>query len=300
MKKFIFVSALLIAISLVAFGSTFILFKKQNSGADAKDDELVVVTSFYPMYIAALNICDGAEGVVVENLSQPTTGCLHDYQLTTEDMKLLSTADVFIVNGGGIESFLAEVAEEYPNLIVIDACDGIELTDDNAHVWMSVEKHMQQVQNIADELAEADAANTARYADNCSEYILQLEELQLQIEELKSTLSGTNVILFQESFAYLAEDLDLNVVATIDLDEERQVSAGEVADVLAAIENEGVGLIISDETYGVDLAETVAAQSGVQVLYLDNLVSGEYAMESYVSGMRGNLSNLKEYLNNSQ
>ena len=71
---------------------------------DEADDTLTVVTSFYPMYIAALNIVDGVEGVRLENLSEPQTGCLHDFQLTPEDMKLLSTADVFVINGGGIES----------------------------------------------------------------------------------------------------------------------------------------------------------------------------------------------------
>ena len=42
-------------------------------------------------------------------------------------MKLLSKADVFIVNGGGIESFLSDVAESYPDLKIVQACDGIDL-----------------------------------------------------------------------------------------------------------------------------------------------------------------------------
>ncbi len=89
--------------------------------------ELTVVTSFYPMYIAAENVIGDADGVRLENLSEPQTGCLHDFQLTPEDMKLLSTADVFIINGGGIESFMKEVAEAYPNLKIIEACENISL-----------------------------------------------------------------------------------------------------------------------------------------------------------------------------
>ena len=119
--------------------------------------ELTVVTSFYPMYIAAENVIGDADGVRLENLSEPQTGCLHDFQLTPEDMKLLSTADVFIINGGGIESFMKEVAEAYPNLKIIEACENISLLsgeeddthhhegeteeehahgDVNAHAWM--------------------------------------------------------------------------------------------------------------------------------------------------------------------
>ena len=133
--------------------------------------ELTVVTSFYPMYIAAENVIGDADGVRLENLSEPQTGCLHDFQLTPEDMKLLSTADVFIINGGGIESFMKEVAEAYPNLKIIEACENISLLsgeeddthhhegeteeehahgDVNAHAWMSVSAYETQVQTIAD------------------------------------------------------------------------------------------------------------------------------------------------------
>ena len=38
---------------------------------DEADDMLTVVTSFYPMYIATLNIVDGVKGVRLENLSEP-------------------------------------------------------------------------------------------------------------------------------------------------------------------------------------------------------------------------------------
>lgn len=88
-----------------------------TKNTDEADDMLTVVTSFYPMYIATLNIVDGVEGVRLENLSEPQTGCLHDFQLTPEDMKLLSTADVFVINGGGIESFMSDVAKRIRSLM---------------------------------------------------------------------------------------------------------------------------------------------------------------------------------------
>ena len=98
---------------------------------DEADDMLTVVTSFYPMYIATLNIVDGVEGVRLENLSEPQTGCLHDFQLTPEDMKLLSTADVFVINGGGIELFMSDVAKAYPKLDVVEACEDVALLSED-------------------------------------------------------------------------------------------------------------------------------------------------------------------------
>ena len=43
-----------------------------TKNTDEADDMLTVVTSFYPMYIATLNIVDGVEGVRLENLKRAT------------------------------------------------------------------------------------------------------------------------------------------------------------------------------------------------------------------------------------
>ena len=117
-NKYVFVTLLLTAAALLGLGFTWGYGRLE---AEERKEELLVVTSFYPMYVAALNVAGGCEGVTVENLSEPQTGCLHDFQLTPEDMRLLSEADVFVINGGGMESFLTEVAREYPGLAIIDA-----------------------------------------------------------------------------------------------------------------------------------------------------------------------------------
>jgi zinc transport system substrate-binding protein len=86
-----------------------------------------IVTSFYPIQIMAMNIADGIPGVTVETLTGPTTGCLHDYQLTPEALRSLADASVLVINGAGMESFLEKVAAQYPALTVIDASRGFGL-----------------------------------------------------------------------------------------------------------------------------------------------------------------------------
>ena len=128
-NKYVFTAVLLAVILFVGSVLTMAYVRTEQKKEEAKDGDLLVVTSFYPMYVAAENVIGDVEGVTLENLSEPQTGCLHDYQLTAADMKLLSKADVFIVNGGGIESFLSDVAESYPNLKIVQACDGIDLLE---------------------------------------------------------------------------------------------------------------------------------------------------------------------------
>ena len=93
------------------------------------NDTFNVVTSFYPVYIAAKNVIGDVEGVELHNLTEPQTGCLHDYQLTPQDMISLSHADLFLVNGGGIESFLSDVFTSYPELPVAEASEGIDFLE---------------------------------------------------------------------------------------------------------------------------------------------------------------------------
>lgn len=307
-----------------------------TKNTDEADDILTVVTSFYPMYIAALNIVDGVEGVRLENLSEPQTGCLHDFQLTPEDMKLLSTADVFVINGGGIESFMSDVAKAYPKLDVVEACEDVALLseddadsdhdhdhdadtesdsdhdhdheadaesdsahdhdhgDENAHAWMSVPRYRTMVQTIASRLAEKDAKHADEYYANAKEYDAKLAVLEEKINSLKSLTNGQNIIIFHEAYAYVADDFSMNACYLLDLDEERSVSAGEIKQVIGAIKDDGVSVILAEELYGKSMGDTVSRETDVHVIYIDPLNRGEYDKDSYLDGMEHNIELIKE------
>ena len=327
-NKYVFVLIMLITILVVSFGFTNIYVSQHQQ---TEDEDFVVVTSFYPMYIATMNVIGDTEGVTLKNLSEPQTGCLHDFQLTPADMKLLSTADVFVINGGGIESFMEDVAKQYPDLVIIEACKDIELLcedeahgheevhdagskehedledaekldahdnddthtdhnhDVNAHAWMSVANYRKQVDNIAKGLAEIAVDFSESFLANARIYDGKLEELQVEQEALLTLTQGTEVILFHCAYDYVAEDLDLEAAFCMDLDEERQVSAGEVAEVLEVIEHHGIKYIFAEALYGTDMCEMVQKEADVEVIYLDPLNRGEYEADSYIEGMRKNL-----------
>lgn len=314
-NKYVFVLVMLLSILVVSFGFTNIYVSQHQQ---SEDEEFVVVTSFYPMYIAAMNVVGETEGVTLKNLSEPQTGCLHDFQLTPADMKLLSTADVFIINGGGIESFIEDIAKQYPELVIIEACEGIELLceedahghehddeesdeshenhihDVNAHAWMSVANYRKQVENIADGLVKSAPKSSESFLANAGTYDRKLEALQDEQEALLTLTKGKETIMFHCAYDYVAEDLGLEVAFCMDLDEERQVSAGEVAEVLEVIEHHGVKYIFAEALYGTNMCEMVQKEADVEVIYLDPLNRGEYEADSYLEGMRNNLKQIYE------
>lgn len=307
-----------------------------TKNTDEADDMLTVVTSFYPMYIATLNIVDGVDGVRLENLSEPQTGCLHDFQLTPEDMKLLSTADIFVINGGGIESFMSDVAKAYPKLDVVEACEDVALLseyeadsdhehdhdadtesdsdhdhdheadaesdsahdhdhgDENAHAWMSVPRYRTMVKTIASHLAQKDEAHAKEYYANAEKYDAKLAKLEKEQASLKSLTDGQNIVIFHEAYGYVADDFSMNVCYLLDLDEERSVSAGEIKQVISAIKDDGVSVILAEELYGKSMGDTVSRETDVHVVYIDPLNRGEYDKDSYLDGMEQNIELIKD------
>lgn len=310
-NKYVFVTVLLLAIALLGHGFTRIYSKP---APQRKEEELMIVTSFYPVYVAATNVAGGISGVTVENLSQPQTGCLHDFQLAPGDMMLLSRADAFVINGGGMEGFLGEVAGEYPNLAVVNAGDRIfseEGTDsfeeehegheghhhtENAHAWMSIPHYMEQVAAIRDGLVELDPERRTLYEDHAEAYLSKIQSLKEEAESLKELASGQPVILLHEAFWYLAEDYGFSVEYVLNLDEEQSVSAGEVADLMDLMEEKNIRIILAEDLYGRDLGDTIEEETGIKVYYLDTLTRGDGSPDSWLRGMEENISILKEAL----
>ena len=107
-------------------------------------DKLTVVTSFYPVYLLAQEIVQGAEGIRLENMAQPQTGCLHDYELSISDMKLLETADIFIINGHFFNTAAVDFYCMTVNTIYscTDLLDSFQHYIDISYIWKVIDQYI--------------------------------------------------------------------------------------------------------------------------------------------------------------
>ena len=166
-----------------------------------------IITSFYPIYIHTLNVTAGAEGITVTNLVKPTAGCLHDYAFTAGDLVAVTKADIMIINGNGMESFIDKAMKGSPKLKILDSSKGIEVIKDgngivNPHIWVSVSGAIGQVENIARELASADPARAQLYFMNASNYVVKLQALRQKMKDGLKDISKRDIITFHEAFPY--------------------------------------------------------------------------------------------------
>lgn len=290
---------LILAITAV-LGSGICIFAGDIMGGNKRPEdnlsEKSVVTSFYPVYIMALNLTDGVEGISLVNLAQNHGGCLHDYQLTTENMRLLEDASLFIVNGGGMESFLEDVAENNKNLEIIYCNKGIsgDNHEENAHYWMNPSLYIQQVEYLSKMLSLWDPAHTAEYENNKNAYCKKINELSDRMDNELAYLSGTHIISFHEAFHYLADRLSINTDYTLDLDGEVYLGAGEISDILEKVDKNNINFIWIEASTKQEFQSLVSGEGNTETVILDALINGENDKDAYINGMKKNIDALKE------
>ena len=294
MKKFLSLALIILTFALVGCGS-----EKKD------DDKLKIVTSFYPMYLETLNITRGVEGVEVVNMTPPQTGCLHDYQLTPEDMKTLETADIFVVNGLGMESFLDKVIEAHPNLKIINASDTpdiVPIMEDgvpNPHVWLSLTYAIAQVKNISAKLCELDPSRADVYKRYTLDYVDELTTLRDEMHISLTMLPNREIVTFHEAFPYLAAEFGLKIVATVEREPGTEPTPQELAETIEKINSLPVKIIFTEPQYSAKAAETIARETGAQIFELDPIVTGEAKPENllgYVDRMLNNTLTLAKAL----
>ena len=275
------------------------------------EETLNIITSFYPMYIATANIIDGVENVDLECLASPEVGCLHDYQLTVKDMMKMENADVFIINGGGMESFLDKAISVYPEMKIINASElilGEVNTEEhehnhehlhestNPHIWVSIDLHIHQIEEITRELVKIDDKNKEQYEKNAEEYIAKLVKLSEEMHKELDSLSNKDVITFHEAFHYFAEEFGLNVMAVIEREPGTSPSARDVANIIDTVREYDVSAIFVEPQYSKTAANTISNETGVKVYELDPATSGVFEKDAYIKIMKKNLEILKEAL----
>lgn len=259
-----------------------------------KSDLFLVVCSFYPVYIIALNVADGIEGVRVTNMIPPVTGCLHDYSATAADMKNLENAGIFLFSGAGMESFIDKIAGKYPLLKTAELSSGITLIKNvsggNPHVWVSVSNAIAMTRNCAAALSGADKKHADQYQKNAAKYIRELTELKSGMKAGLEKFSGKKIITFHEAFPYFAEEFNLEIAAVIEREPGSEPSAKELADTINLIRRTGIKSIFAEPQYPAASAGVIARETGAQVFTLDPAVAGENDKGAYIKIMKSNLS----------
>ena len=290
---------IIITVAIILLIIILIIIGNLNRNQKNEDNNIKIVTSFYPMYIMTLNITNGIDGVEVANMADNYVGCIHDYTLTTSDLKKFENADIFIENGYGIENFSQKIIDSYPNVQIIDS--GNKITDViqeeggevNAHFWTSIDNYILQVNEIKDRLKEIDKNNANKYEENASNYISKLENLKQKYNSELEQVKGKKVVSLNEAFSYLFKFAGIEEELIETDHEQSALSAEEVKNVIDMINNENIEAIIIAENDDEQNALAIANETNAKIYRLKDGMSGDNSTNSYINIMEENLEILK-------
>lgn len=271
-----------------------------GGGSAVEDDgKFNIVTSFYPMQILVMNIAGGIDGVSVECMSDPNIGCIHDHVFTTDDLRLVENADVYVENGLGLETFNDQLLSAYPDLQIIEAAASVtDAPEDegevNGHVWTSPEDYIIEIAEVAEGLAQADPEHADQYLANADEYIGKVDDLLVTNADCMSAVRGMSVLVIDETLPSFCEWLGLEYEMVETDHEQSALSAGDIADIIDWMNTNGVSVIFVSADSDTAIADAIASESGATVYVMNTCMTGEVTSDAYLEQMQANLTLLEE------
>lgn len=265
-----------------------------------EDNTLTIAATTYPVYLFTTAITNGVDGVEVKLIINEQVSCLHDYTLTVKDMKIIEQADIIVMNGAGLEDFMAD-ALAASDAEIIDAsygCIGLmeahgheghdHDTLYDAHIWLTPTNALTMLSIISSRMCALNADNTKQYETNFNSASAKLSELEARCSEF-STLPTRNLITFHDGFRYFAEACGLTLLKSIEEEEGSEASAAEMKEIIALIEEYDIPAIFTEVNGSDATAQAIARETGVEVYQLNMIMSGEGSgIQPYLDAMNAN------------
>ncbi len=227
----------------------------------------------------------------------------HAYQPTPQDAAKVADANVLIINGINLESFLQPLLESAGNSRqqVITASYGLTpakvtsgtQVEEDPHFWLDPTKVITYVENIRDGLSKADPAGAPLYASNADKYIAQLKDLDTWISGQVNTISPARRLLVtnHETFGYFAARYGFKIVGSImpSVSSGASPSAQELAALIDQVQLTGTPAIFLDTGSNPQIADQIASETGVKVvtdLYTHSLSAAGGPAATYIDMMK--------------
>lgn len=293
---------------------------------DARPGQVKVLTSFPPLYCFAANVA----GEHAKVLCLLTTVGPHDYHATPLDSIKVAKADLFLVNGLGLDDFVTkpvadarkknivfEVGEALPDTKLIHLeegdhhvhADGTKCThgDHDPHVWLGPVHAQMMVGKIAQRLGEVQPEQKSAFADNAAAYVKELQALHAYGKEKFKNKKNHKVLVTHDFLRYFAQAFELEIIGAIQPRPGLEADAGQMAKLVKLCKEQDVQVIVVEPQYPKGAAESLRqhlAGQGVtlRLAEVDPMETAAAVADGnpdpglYVRRMRANIDNLVQAL----
>ncbi len=269
--------------------------------AEPKSSPLRVVSTVFPAYAAAKAIAGSA--AEVDNLL-PNYASAHGYQLSPGDLRKLSSADLIVMNGLGLDDWIQK-ALKTTKARVIRLSDGLEARllkgghheeqdhhhDQafNPHFWLDPKLMILASSNILQAMVQLDPAQQSVYQANEESWKLTLESIDREFSTALIAVRKAPFVTMHDAFGYLAKAYDLKVVGVVETVADVSPGPQTLSRLLESMRQEKVTVIFGEKGGANRMAERIARDLNIRTAQLDPLESGQLTPTAYAEGMKRNL-----------
>ncbi len=316
-------TALLAVLPLLATGCG----QAENPWAKVEGGPPYVLTSFPPLYCFAKNVAGPDAGVLC--LMTPTGP--PNYPTTPFDPAKVRRANLFLVNGLGLDEFVTKLAGDsgqveiykvgdqipHQQLIHADAEESEQMHKDkdgkackhehgehDPHVWLGLPQAISMVEKIRDKLQAVDPAHKEGYAQRAEAYLAELKKLHEYGKEKFKDKKNRALVTTHDSLRYFADAFELEIEGSIQ-QAGQEADAVKLARLAQLCKDKKVSVIVVEPQYrkgpAVTLQKNLATQGVmVEVAEVDPLETAPADPQPdpayYVQQMRRNIDNLAKAL----
>jgi ABC-type Zn uptake system ZnuABC Zn-binding protein ZnuA len=247
----------------------------------------------------------------------------HAYEPTPQDMASVAGARMVIVNGAGLESFLAKMlANAGGSRPVVEASAGLRsrtaregevleagviasgpTTEPDPHFWLDPVLAERYVQNIRDGLSLIDPPGESFYKANADAYVQRLRELDSWIHSQVAVipLADRKLVTNHESLGYFADRYGFKIVGTVipSVSTEASPTAQQLARLVDGLRAAHARAVFLETGANQQLARQVAQEAGIPVitqLYTHSLSAVSGPAPTYLEMMRYDVKTIVEAL----
>lgn len=264
-----------------------------------------IAATTLPVYQFTSLLCEGTD-IAVTRLVTQSVSCLHDYSLNVSQVKAVESAEVVVISGAGLESFMDDVLKNADT--IIDCSGDINLLDcetehehdhshdhhheEDPHIWLSPANAKIMASNICDGLSAQFPQHQDIFEQNLTLLLSDLDQLQAYGEAQLQDLDCRELITFHDGFAYLAHAFDLHILEAIEEESGCEASADELIDLIELVQTHRLPAIFTETNGSVSAADIISAETGAKTYSLDMAMAGE----DYFEAMYRNIDTIREAL----
>ena len=293
----------LVFIILIGVGVFFVL-TKMSRPQNVTSKKMTITASFYPLAFLAKRI--GGEYVDVVNLT-PAGAEPHDFEPTTKDMAAIEKSSLLIMNGMGVEVYEKKLTEQLAGSSVKIMLVGEEFATQNIvkdgtkrkdpHVWVDLVLYSKMAQKVADEMSKIDAAHASEYKKRANQLGEELTGIDNNYKQELINCTLHKIVTAHTAFGYLANRYGFEQIGISGISPEEEPFPKELKLITDFVKKEGVNHSLLEELAPRIWGETVATETGAQVLVLNPLEgvtpSEEKEGMNYISIQKKNIETLK-------